>query len=315
MIILITGGLGYLGGRLARFLGARSSVRLRLGTRRSAENPRDLPGTSVVPMNWESDESLDRACAGVEQLVHLSGLDQEHSAADPVLALQVNAVATARLVRSAVRARVQRMILISTAHVYASEFQGFVTEETEAASLHPYATSHLARESVVRWANLRGELAGTVLRLSNAYGPPATPDAHCWQLLINDLCRQAVTTQRLKLRTTGLQRRNFIPVNDACRAIAHVLATAHSSGGKDVQNVGSDWSPTVWEAACLVRDRCRVVLGFEPELSRVPPSPGESPGDFEYESRRLEESGFRMSGDRTAEIDSLLDYCVDHFAK
>lgn len=311
MRTLITGGLGYLGGRLARVLSAASNDPIRLGTRRCVETVPGIEGASVVPMDWESEDSLERACAGVDKLVHLAGLDMQRCAADPVLALQVNAVATARLVRAATRTGVRRMVLVSTAHVYGGRLEGTINEETPPVSLHPYASSHRAREEVVRAANERGELAGTVIRLSNAYGPPAFPDADCWHLIINDLCRQAVSGHRLVLRSTGLQRRNFIPMGDACRAIVHVLEWPDDVGGRDVINAGSDWSPTVWEVASLIRNRCRELFGFEPELARIQPAPGETAHGLEYQSCRLEESGFRPMTDHIGEIDDLLRYCAE----
>jgi UDP-glucose 4-epimerase len=241
-------------------------------------------------------------------------MNAQECSADPLAALEFNGVATARLLEAAVRQRVTRFIYLSTAHVYASSLTGVITEETWPVSLHPYATSNRAGEDVVRAAHQRGEVEGIVIRLSNAFGAPAHKDVNCWMLLINDLCRQAVTSRRMVLRSTGLQRRDFVPMTDACRAIGRLLHLPVQDLSKDVVNVGGEWAPTVWDVACLVQERCAAFLGSRPELTRMPSAIGETSADLEYRLDVLRQTGFRLASDRVAEIDRLLEFCNASFA-
>ncbi len=267
----------------------------------------------MVQTRWDSLAGLEHICSAVDAIVHLAGINAQDCATDPVVALELNAVATARLLQAAVRQRVKRFIYLSTAHVYGSHLTGAITEETCPVSLHPYATSHRAGEDVVRAANQRGEIEGIVIRLSNAYGAPAHKDANCWMLLVNDLCRQAVTTQRMVLRSSGLQRRNFIPLPDACRAIDHLLQLSAQDLARDIFNVGGMWSPTVWEVACLVQERCTVALGFQPQLIRIPPQTGETVTELDYRFDALRQTGFQPSANKVEEIDRLLNFCKASF--
>ena len=118
---------------------------------------------------------------------------------------------------------VPRFLYFSTAHVYGSSLEGTITEQTCPRNLHPYATSHLAGEQAVLEAAQRGAIRGVVFRLSNAFGAPVSSEVNCWMLLVNDLCRQAVTTGELALRTAGLQLRDFVTLEDVTRAVLHVL--------------------------------------------------------------------------------------------
>ena len=77
-------------------------------------------------------------------------MNAQNCVTDPVAALEVNAVATARLLQAAIRQGAKRFIYLSTAHVYGSSLSGVITEETCPASLCPYAASHRAGEDVVR---------------------------------------------------------------------------------------------------------------------------------------------------------------------
>jgi len=312
--VLITGGLGYLGGRIAQFLGLQGQAEVILGSRQPCLPPAWLPAARMVETRWDSDSALEAICAEVDAVVHCAGMNAQACAADPVAALQINAVATARLVRAAARMRVKRLIYMSTAHVYGSPLTGVLTENTCPVALHPYATSHRAGEDAVLSAFQRREIDGIVIRLSNGYGAPMHKEVDCWTLLVNDLCRQAVSTRRMLVHSSGLARRDFVPLQAVCSAVAHLLHVPAQDLGSGLFNVGGDWSPTVWEMACLVQERCAGSLGFRPELSRAAPQAGETTAPLDYRLDNLLRSGFQPPADKLAEIDQLLAFCQDSFA-
>ncbi len=313
MRVLITGGFGYLGGRLAQFLASQTAYEIFLGSRQQMEPPEWCPQAKVFQTQWGSLAGLEHICSAVDTVVHIAGMNAQNCATDPVAALEVNAVATARLLQAAVRQGAKRFIFISTAHVYCSPLTGVITEETSPASLFPYAASHRAGEDVVRAANQRGEIEGIVIRLSNTFGAPAHKDTNCWTLLVNDLCRQAVSNKRMVLRSSGLQRRNFVPMHDVCRAIDYLLHLPAQDLTGGVFNVGGDWSPLAWEMACLVQERCTVKLGFQPKFTPVLPQKGETVCDLDYRSDALRQTGFQLNTDKVEEIDQLLDFCKTSF--
>jgi UDP-glucose 4-epimerase len=192
---------------------------------------------------------------------------------------------------------------------------GTITEESCPRNLHPYAASHLAGENVVLSAGERGEIEGIVLRLSNAFGAPAHKNANCWVLLVNDLCRQAVQSGKLVLRSSGLQQRDFISITEVVR-----VATTLSTRALDVQlhgifNVGSGVSQSVLELAQIVQQRCKLVLGFEPELQRLATGADERHEKLEYRTDKLNKIGLTVSINHSDEIDSLLAFCSVSFKR
>ena len=152
-----------------------------------------------------------------------------------------------------------------------------------------------------------------IARLSNAYGAPADKAADCWSLLVNDLCRQAVTSRTMTLTSTGTQRRDFVPLTYVCRALTHLIDLPRDGRQGDVFNLGSGVAPTVWEQACRIQDRCAATQGFQPALVRVPPAAGETTATLEYRSDALHATGFPPPGDEVAEIDRLLTFCQKAF--
>lgn len=313
MRILITGGFGFVGGRLGEHL-SRLGHEIVLGSQALKDVPTWLPQARVVKINWNDGDALEESCSRVDIIVHAAGLNSEGCAGDPVAALEFNGLATARLTAAASRAKVKRFIYLSTAHVYAAPLVGVITEETCPRNLHPYATSHLAGEYSVCYANQREELEGVVLRLSNAYGLPSHQNANCWMLFVNDLCRQAATMRSMTLRTSGLQTRDFVTLHDVVRAVAYLINAPKSDIGDGLFNVGSGRSKNMIVLANLIQSRCLHVLGYSPEIIRPNPSSPEENLSFEYRIDKLLSTGFVLNDNPEKEIDGLLMACKRFFA-
>ena len=312
MRILITGGFGFVGGRLAVHL-AQAGHQIVLGSRNSITPPAWLPQAEVVQIEWDDGRALEHSCNGADAVIQAAGMNAQECASDPIAALAFNGVATARLVAAASRAGVQRFIYLSTAHVYASPLVGTITEDTCPRNLHPYSSSHHAGESAVLSASQRGQIEGIVLRLSNAFGAPVHEDVNCWTLLVNDLCRQAVTKRSFTLRSAGVQRRDFVTLQDVSRAVSHVLDLSKEHMGDGIFNIGGAWTPRVIDMAELIRARCSVVLGFVPAFIRTEPDEDEAALDLDFQIDRLLASGFELSGNAATDIDATLLFCHEAF--
>ena len=313
--LLITGGLGYVGGRIAEYLSRNDGLHLSIGTRRDEiVGPDWIENCDVVKMDLASKKSLEDACEGVRYVIHLAGLNEIDSAKDPEKALAINGHGTLRLLRVAEKAGVERFIYFSTAHVYGKPLEGRITEQTVPRPVHPYAISHRAAEDFVLAAHDRGSLIGIVLRLSNAFGAPNSPFANRWTLIVNDLCRQAVRSGRLTLRSSGLQKRDFITLEDVGKAVAHFLGLQRSVCGNGLFNLGGECSLPIIEIAELVASRCKVVLGFSPNIQRAG-SVIEGIGQpLDYRIEKLKSTGYSISGDTDKEIDSTLYFCKHNFS-
>lgn len=284
-----------------------------LGSRKASKPPEWLPQAEVAQTEWNDGISMEQICAGVDVVIHAAGMNAQDCAADPVAALKFNGLATARLVSAACRAGVKRFIYLSTAHVYASPLVGTITEETCPLNLHPYATSHLAGENAVLGASQGGQIEGIVLRLSNAFGFPTHKDVNCWMLLVNDLCRQAVQIGKMILHSTGSQQRDFIALTEICRIAGNLVARDFVFNAPVVFNLGSGRAQTVIDMAQFIQQRCKLVMGFEPELQRPVTGADERHEILEYRSDRLTKMGISVGLDNSIEIDSLLAFCHEYF--
>jgi UDP-glucose 4-epimerase len=313
MRILVTGGFGFVGGRLALHF-AKLGHQIVLGTRHKHTSPDWLPQAEVAIIAWDDMEALERSVFGADVIIHAAGMNAQDSAADPIAALAFNGLATSRLVVAASRVGVEKFIYLSTAHVYESFLVGTITEDTCPRNLHPYATSHLAGEHAVLSANSRSEINGIVLRLSNAYGAPVHEGVNCWMLLINDLCRQALATRKLVLQTSGSQERDFIALTSVCQITERVVIDHDKAKDANVFNVGAGTSQSVLEMALLIQQRCSKILGFEPELLRKKIKSNELYPKLIYRTDHLKSLGISTTSlDNIAEIDGLLQFCQSTF--
>ena len=313
--MLITGGSGYLGGRLTKFLVSQGCYEILVASRQETEAPSWLlPLAKVIQIRWDVPADIEEVCSGVDVVVHLAGMNAQDCMNDPTEALNVNAIATSRLLHSAVRQSVKRFIYLSSAHVYGSPLTGTITEDTCPVNLHPYATSHRAGEDVVRGAHRRGEVEGIVIRLSNAYGVPMHNEVNCWMLIVNELCRQAVTEQRLVLHTTGLQRRDFITLDDAVRGIEHLIGYPISKFSDCLFNLGGNHPLRVIDLVRDIAERCYVTLGFKPTIQIPEESvPCNITQPLDYRIDKLLATGFLLKGEGNNEIDATLKFCHAHF--
>jgi len=314
MRVLVAGGFGFAGGRLAQHM-YRAGYRVILGSRKANEPPDWLPQAEVVQLDWNSVDALEAACIGVDIVIQAAGMNAQDCAADPVAALMINGVATARFMKAATGAAVKRFIYLSTAHVYANSLAGRVDETTCPRNLHPYASSRLAGENAVLGASRQGATQGIVLRLSNGFGVPAHRDVNCWMLLVNGLCKQAVEERRMVLQSTGLQQRDFIAMAGICRTTEELIRRSFDTEVPSVINIGAGMSQPVREMARLIQQRCEVVLKFCPPLTWSESVGEEEYYPLEYRSNGLIKLNLMPRIDNTAEVDELLAFCAATFDK
>ena len=192
MRVFITGGRGYVGGRLTEHL-VKNGYEVFVGTRRKVGQDRLFYGAQLIQTNLFDDNFLSRIDKKFDGIVHCAAMNAIECSTDPLEAIKVNGLGTAHLVRSAKKHGVKKFIHLSTTHVYSDDPEGMIDEDTPAQNLHPYASSHLAGEFQTLYGGLDGRMETIVLRLSNGVGAPIQQNIDCWSLVVNDFCRQAVT--------------------------------------------------------------------------------------------------------------------------
>ncbi len=318
MRILLTGCTGLLGGRLTEYFSRFAEIELVIATRDLSKIPIELAMHQAVEINWKRKDSLLFACRAVDCVIHLAGMSamQCLSASEEQRDLDVKG--TQFLLEAAIESRVSKFIYFSTAHVYMSPLSGVIDESVMPSNDHPYSKQHLAKEKLVLGSHANGVFNSVVIRLSNSFGAPVHSKADCWSLLINDLCKQLVTTGKIILRSDGTERRDFIPISDVCRAVHFLINSIDKNHLHGIFNVGSGVeSEAVLSIAKLVAERYQLKTSRNASIKLGVNSSGNNslPKLF-YSVDRLKSLGFSLEPSDDVffdEIDRLLEFCSLNF--
>lgn len=314
MRVLVTGGLGYVGGRLVQHLADVQGHEVRLTANRPVEaRPNWVSTHEVVDVDLgrATAGDLESALAGVDAVAHLAGLNVRQCAADPMRAIDINVRGTQALVAAAAAAGVGTFVHLSTAHVYGAPLAGRLDETVPPRPGHPYAWTRRAAEDIVLGTPAVG---GTVFRLSNVVGAPRDAAADCWMLVACDLCRQAVDQGQLTLSGDGSEGRDFVCMSDTVEALSRALEGQADLNGGGLYNLGAGRTLRVADLA----DRIAAAaaerrLGRRPPVTTGPKRQEPPAAPLDYVVDRLAEAGFVPAGDLDRELDETLDACARFF--
>jgi UDP-glucose 4-epimerase len=260
MHFLVTGGSGYLAQALGRFLIAQNET-VTLASRNVITNLMEIPGCRNIQIDFADDCSISSALDDIDVVIHCAGINASDSLKNPTLAEQVNSKNTLRIIEQA-QGRVKTFVYISTIHVYSDNLCGEITESSETVNEHPYALSHRNGEMHVRkFAHLFPEGAFSV-RLANTFGIPINTESSGWDLVINDLCRQAVQKNKIQLNSNPSIARNFLPIDIASAGIYELVLKRDVYKSIRVFNLGADQNMTLGEVSNLISKACLELFGL-----------------------------------------------------
>ena len=242
MKVLVTGGAGFIGSNFVRFLlSARSEVEIvNFDKLTYAGNPESLADIAQDPRyQFVRGDITDRSAVGelfsrgFDAVVHFAAethVDRSIEDASPFL--NTNILGTQSLLEAARDFRDLRFIHISTDEVYGSAPAGVkFKEETPLDPRSPYAASKASAEHfVAAYANTFG-ISSVILRCTNNFGPFQFPEK-----LIPLMIANASENKPLPIYGDGLQERDWLFMEDFCRAISLALENAKSGS---VYNVSS----------------------------------------------------------------------------
>jgi dTDP-glucose 4,6-dehydratase len=228
--ILVTGGAGFIGSAFIRILLAEmpSCQIVNLDALTYAGNMDNLQGLdsarhTFVHGDIANPEDVMRALSDdTDAIVNIAAethVDRSISSAADFL--RTNIIGTQILLDAARMKNVKRFLQVSTDEVMGSlpEDNGsFFTESSPFAPNSPYAASKASAEHLVRAAHHTFGLDTVITRCGNNYGPRQFPEKFLPLMLAN-----AMEDQSIPVYGDGLNVRDWIYVDDHCRAIMAVL--------------------------------------------------------------------------------------------
>jgi len=244
MKILVTGGCGFIGSNFIRYI-LKSNPKDyvinvdKLTYAGNLENLSDLfhsPHYDFIRADiTEASRMEEWIGKGVDAIVNFAAESHvDRSIEDPSAFMNTNVFGTFVLleaVRKALPRQRVRFVHISTDEVYGSLGEtGTFTEETPLAPNSPYSASKTAADLLVRAYHRTYGLPVLITRCSNNFGPYQFPEK-----LIPLMISNAIEDKELPIYGDGMHVRDWIYVEDHCRAIDIVL---HHGKEGEVYNIG-----------------------------------------------------------------------------
>lgn len=152
----------------------------------------------------------------------------------PEVFFQTNCVGTVQLMRAALEAKVPRFHHISTCEVYGDlplDTDDMFTEESPFRPKTPYNASKAAADMAVKTFYLTFGLPVTISNCSNNYGAYQFPEK-----VIPRFAVLALQGKKMTLYKTSQNRREWLHVDDHCRAIDLILQQGKIG---EIYNIGS----------------------------------------------------------------------------
>jgi UDP-glucose 4-epimerase len=241
MNILITGGLSYVGSSIAQHF-QEQGHNIRLLVKTMPETLVQFASTFDVMHGDILDiTTLHKACENIDVVIHCAALNYVQARTKPQQSLLTSGYGTRNILEAATHANVETFIYVSTFHVYGKS-EGNITETTTTTPTNNYSISKLVGEHYCH--QYQKKINTTILRLTNVYGTPTHPHINCWNLVMNDLCKQA-KQGKIILHSSGKQQRDFVSLQDINQAITLILE--HQATG--TFNVGGNNTQTIQEIA------------------------------------------------------------------
>ena len=242
MEYLVTGGAGFIGSNIARYLveqgrGVRVLDNLATGRRVNIEDLLDR--IDFVEGDIRCPETAARAVEGVRCVLHLGALPSViRSVEDPVAANDTNINGTLNMLVAARDAGVDRFVFSSSSSVYGDTEELPKRETMFPMPLSPYAVQKLTGEYYCRIFHGLYGLKTFILRYFNVFGPHQDPTSQYSAVI--PLFMTALQNDRAPtIYGDGGQTRDFTYVRDVVRANL-CCCTCDESAAGGVYNVAYD---------------------------------------------------------------------------
>ena len=244
MKLFVTGGAGFVGSAFVRLvLGSDSGAEVLnfdaltyAGNLENLEPVASHPGYRFVKGDIRTKEAVESAIEDFQPdaIVHFAAESHvDRSILSPLPAIETNLNGTFTLLEAARRQRVSRFIHVSTDEVYGSIDPPAEADETyPLRTSSPYSASKGGSDLLALSYFTTYKLPAIVTRASNNYGPYQFPEK-----LIPLMISNALSGRRLPIYGDGMQVRDWLYVDDHCRAI---LALLEKGRPGETYNIGGN---------------------------------------------------------------------------
>jgi len=270
MRILITGGAGFIGSNFARrvldgTLEGVSKVRV-LDKLTYAGNLENFTQQQLTDIDFHQGDINDRDIVnkcldGIDAVVNFAAESHvDRSIGNSSEFLATNSLGALVLLEEALKRDIPNFVQVSTDEVYGSISEGAWNESQPLLPNSPYSASKAGADLICRAFNRTHGMNVKITRCSNNYGYYQYPEK-----LIPLLITNIITGKRLPIYGDGLNRRDWLHVDDHCQAIYKVLMQGQSG---QIYNIGGGTELSNLEITQVILDHFQLdetIIDFVPD--------------------------------------------------
>lgn len=206
MNILITGGSGYIGSKLAIALKEAGN------TVENFDRPQDIL----------NEEQLEHALDGKDAVYHLAALAEiNYTDRHPQETFNANIVGTNNIAKICARRGIT-LNFASTCCIYGDPLEVPSMEDRLINPTDAYAMSKAAAEYLIKMWGLTSGLKFNILRFGTVYGPGTNKEQR-GDMCIQKFLQAAIEGKSIVITGDGKQERNFIHIDDLVRGLVLVV--------------------------------------------------------------------------------------------
>lgn len=293
MLVLVTGGAGFIGSHIVEALLQRGEqVRVldnfSTGKRENLAQLGDR--IEVIEGDIRSYHLVREAVHQVEVVLHQAALPSvPRSVRDPITTNEVNVAGTLNILQAAKEAGVKRVVYASSSSVYGNTPELPKREDMATYPLSPYAVAKLAGEKYCQVFSRVYGLSTVILRYFNVFGPRQDPSSQ-YAAVIPKFITAIINNQRPVIYGDGEQTRDFsyvtnvvyanllalaaecefgMPINCACQqsvSLNRLVSQINRVLGKDIKPVYTDAQTGDIKHSLADIRRAEQCLGYRPKV-------------------------------------------------
>ena len=218
--ILVTGGLGFIGSHISNELLKDNKViiidNLSTGNINNLNNP-EHENLKIIKQDIRN-VNFDDLTSGIDYIFHLAAMASVPLSVDkPVECCEINVNATVKLLDSAVKNDVKKIILSSSSSVYGQNRNMPLKESETPMPTSPYAASKVSCEMYLKSFYDSYGLNYISLRYFNVFGPGQNKNSQ-YASVIPNFIGSILEGSQPEIYGDGEQTRDFVYVKDVVRA-------------------------------------------------------------------------------------------------
>lgn len=262
MNILVTGGAGFIGKHLVKFLIENKN------------NVSVLDNFSNSDKKWISkfkkyqikifegdirnDEDILKATKDQDVVIHLAAkISVEESIKNPSETFEINVKGTENVLEICKKNNVKKIIVASSAAVYGEGNEKYkITEQTKLNAISPYGESKIEMEKEIIKFCSNNQINYVILRFFNIYGLDQSME---YAGVITKFLEKIEKSENLIIFGDGMQTRDFVAIEDIINSIHNAIEYTENG----IFNIASGEKITIKELAKLMILLSNKTLGIE----------------------------------------------------